>query len=70
MCIHLWKIGIPKDREAPGKCEYCGEERMFDGTFPPKRYDFRRPDKQKPKMSQTDRDVGGVFAGLPRPERL
>jgi len=72
MCQHYWKIGAIRDMEAPGTCAYCGETRMFDATFPPKRYNFRKPwpEKHKPKMSQTDRDIGGMFEGLPRVQRM
>ena len=72
MCIHLWNVDPPNRERAFGKWEKCGEERLFDGIFPPREYNWRKPipEKHKPKMSQVDRDIGGMLEGLPRAERV
>jgi len=46
---HYWIISGQNGAKVPGKCKYCGEERLFKNTFEPEgnptigKYRYRDP---------------------------
>lgn len=68
MCIHHWRIGRTKGGKALQLCIKCHATVEVDAIWPPGKYRFASPNRHTPKMSQLDKDVGAMFAGLPSNE--
>ena len=70
MCTHHWILGPIKNGKSLGMCKLCDVTKEFEAIWPPRDGLHKRTNYPKPKMSRIDKDVGAMFADLPRSKCL